>query len=184
MAIITLKNNSLSNISSLPAGVGGKVLQVLQAVKTDTVSTTSQSFADLTGMTQAITPSSSSSKILITFDGNFSAFTQSTNGQAVDFKLVRDSTDIYIGDAASNRSRTSTNFRPEGNGQYDVNPAKLVFLDSPSTTSATTYKIQWRKCFDLGSSSNPVYLNRSYQDGDSTERPRTASSITLIEIGA
>ena len=172
MAIITLNNNSLSSVTSLPAGVGGKVLQVLQAVKTDTVSTTSQSFADLTGMTQAITPSSSSSKILITFDGNFSAFTQSTNGQAVDFKLVRDSTDIYIGDAASNRSRTSTNFRPEGNGQYDVNPAKLVFLDSPSTTSATTYKIQWR-CI------NGITVKLNDYEGTGS-----FSSLTLVEIGA
>jgi hypothetical protein len=198
MAITRLGPNQSINLASnitgtLPTGNGGtgatsfapgKVLQVLQAVKTDTVSTTSQSFADLTGMTQAITPSATSSKILIMFDGNFSAFTQSGNGQAVDFKLLRGSTDIYIGDAASNRTRTSTNFRPEGNGQYDVNPAKIVFLDSPSTTSATTYKIQWRKCFDLGSSSNAAYLNRSYQDGDNSERPRTASSFTVMEIGA
>jgi len=198
MAITRIGPNQSINLASnitgtLPTGNGGtgatsfapgKVLQVLQAVKTDTVSTTSQSFADLTGMTQAITPSATSSKILIMFDGNFSAFTQSGNGQAVDFKLLRGSTDIYIGDAASNRTRTSTNFRPEGNGQYDVNPAKIVFLDSPSTTSATTYKIQWRKCFDLGSSSNAAYLNRSYQDGDNSERPRTASSFTVMEIGA
>jgi hypothetical protein len=161
---------------------GGKIGQVLQAVKTDTTSTNSQSFADLTGITQAITPSATSSKILVMFDGNFSAYTTSGNGQAVDFKLLRGSTDIYIGDAASNRTRTSTNFRPEGNGQYDLNPAKIVFLDSPNTTSATTYKIQWRKCFDLGSSSHSVYLNRSYEDGDNSERPRGASSITLIEV--
>jgi len=161
---------------------GGKIGQVLQAVKTDTTSTTSTSFADLTGITQAITPSATSSKILVMFDGNFSAFTQSGNGQAVDFKLLRGSTDIYIGDASSSRTRTSTNFRPEGNGQYDLNPAKIVFLDSPNTTSATTYKIQWRKCFDLGGSSNPAYLNRSYEDGDNSERPRGASSITLIEV--
>ena len=53
-----------------------------------------------------------------------------------------------------------------------MNPAKIVFLDSPSTTSATTYKIQWRKCFDLGGSNNPAYLN-SYQDNDDTETHRT-----------
>jgi hypothetical protein len=163
---------------------GGKVLQVLQAVKTDTTSTTSTSFADLTGMTQAITPSATSSKILIMFDGNFSAHSTGDNGQAVDFKLVRGSTDIYIGDASSNRTRTSTNFRLIDAATYDMNPAKIVFLDSPNTTSATTFKIQWRKCFDLGGSNNPAYLNRSYQDNDDAERPRTASSLTLMEIGA
>jgi len=161
---------------------GGKIGQVLQAVKTDTTSTTSTSFTDLTGITQAITPSATTSKILVMFDGNFSSFTQSGNGQAVDFKLVRDSTDIYIGDAASSRNRTSTNFRPESQGQYDLNPAKIVFLDSPNTTSSTTYKIQWRKCFDLDGLGNPAYLNRSYEDGDNSERPRSASSITLLEV--
>ena len=64
MAIITLKNNSLSNISSLPAGVGGKVLQVVNAHTGTQATSNSTTYAD-TGLTATITPSSTSSKILV-----------------------------------------------------------------------------------------------------------------------
>ena len=68
MAIITLNNNSLSSVTSLPAGVGGKVLQVVQTFKSDSFSSTSDGFFDITGLSVAITPSSASNKILVISD--------------------------------------------------------------------------------------------------------------------
>ena len=67
MEIITLNNNSLSSVTSLPAGVGGKVLQVVSTAKTNGFGTTSSSLTDITGLSVAITPSSSSNKINETF---------------------------------------------------------------------------------------------------------------------
>ena len=66
MAIIKPNNNTLSSITALPAGVGGKVLQVVQTEKTDTFSsTTFNSWTDITGMSVSITPSSTSNKIYL-----------------------------------------------------------------------------------------------------------------------
>ena len=57
-----------------------------------------------------------------------------------------------------------------------------VFLDSPATTSATTYKVMWTQTFD--SSGEYAYINRSYDDNDNDDRNRCASSITVMEIAA
>ena len=65
MAIIKANNQTLSGITSLPTGLGGKVLQVIQTFKSDAFSSTSDGFFDISGLSIAITPSSSSNKILI-----------------------------------------------------------------------------------------------------------------------
>jgi hypothetical protein len=66
MALTKINNNTLSAITTLPAAIAtGKVLQVVQTTKTDTFTTTSTSFTDVTGLSVSITPSSASSKILI-----------------------------------------------------------------------------------------------------------------------
>ena len=113
---------------SLGAGVGGKVLQVVQTAKTDTFTTTSTSYVDVTGLSASITPSSTSSKILILVD-----FTNCITGQLADLKVIRNSTDIYIGDSAGSRSRAKQSFNrtDANNTQSDT----INFLDSPSSTS-------------------------------------------------
>jgi len=55
----------------------------------------------------------------------------------------------------------------------------MTYLDSPSTTSATTYKLQWE-----AESGETIYLNRSFGDGDASTSARGASSITVMEVGA
>jgi len=62
-------------------------------------------------------------------------------------------------------------------GQYRLEQVSLMFLDSPSTTSATTYKVQ---IINVGGRTN--YINRNHHNGDTAATPRTASSITLMEI--
>ena len=160
MAIITLKNNSLSNISSLPAGVGGKVLQVVTTTKTDATSTTSSSYVDISGMSVSITPSSTSNKVLIMFDiGTSSAGTERSDK----IRLLRDSTAIVDPANLSRVTATSLMYNSSTN-----------FLDTPSTTSALTYKLQWLA--EAGTFA--AYLNR--RGVNSTIF--TASTITAMEI--
>lgn len=149
----------------------GKIGQVLQTAKTDTFTSTSTSFADITGLSVAITPTATSSKVLV-FAHIVGCGEVGTNHGI--FRIVRDSTAIYAGDTAGSRSSgfhsgivSDTNSVEAGTG---------IFLDSPSTTSATTYKIQG---ITEGST---FFVNRSPNDGDSKGRGRLASSITVMEV--
>ena len=152
----------------------GKILQV---VKTDTTSTTSiDTFVDVSGMSVSITPSSTSSKILVTVDMRVSTFTN-RNGA---IRLVRGSTPIYIGDSAGSRVQVTNAIRLTDDAKGEMHTESATFLDSPSTTSATTYKVQW--CQTYGGSSDGFYLNRSQQDTDNNDRARAASSITVMEV--
>lgn len=161
----------------------GTVLQVVNTFKSDTTSATSaatlDTWVDITGMSVTITPSSSSSKILILYTLNINAAT----GESVAVQFLRGSTAVGNGDASSNRlvcfADTRMGMTP---GQFEMAIYSGTYLDSPATTSSTTYKIQWRKPYDNGST--PIYLNRSYDDSDNNDRPRGSSSITVMEIAA
>ena len=154
----------------------GKILQVIQAVKTDTATTTStDTFVD-TGLSVSITPSSASNKILVTANLSFSG----GDNQNIAWRLVRGSTDIYLGDAASNRTRASGAVRVAANQDAEHQNVTSIFLDSPNTTSATTYKIMWCRTY----TTNPIYMNRASEDTDNNDRTRVPSSIMVQEIAA
>ena len=154
------------------AGGGGKVLQVVQTVKTDTNTVASASMVDL-GISTDITPTSSSSKILAIASLNIGGVTGGRGG----VNIVRDSTDILLADTASNRIRaTKMEFAPNSACSYSIN---ITYLDSPSTTSATTYKIQGSM-----EGGNTLTINRTYTDTDSSTWYRGTSTLTLMEIGA
>ena len=157
---------------SLPAGMGGKILQVLQATKTDTFSTSSQSFVDVTGLSVSITPSSSSSKILV-----IASLALGNNGTHSDARLMRNTTAIAIGDASSNRTRSTFHLSSVSN--TDIPTPSITWLDSPATTSATTYKMQVAVPY---SSSYVIYVNRGADDSDASYAGRLASSITVMEV--
>jgi hypothetical protein len=155
MAIITLNNNSLSSVTALPAGVGGKVLQVVQGTHAseDTFSTTSYQ-ASATDVT--ITPSSTSSKILVAYSSDF--FVEDADASWV-HTLYRDATNIG-----------STN--GFGGIRTDVVDQcfhiAAHFLDTPSTTSATKYEFYVKR---FGGTGN-LYLNWN----------NSKSVITAMEI--
>jgi len=157
-------------VARLPAG---SVLQVVSTTKTDSfTSTTTNSFTDITSMSVSITPTSSSSKIYVTVTGTCSG-QSATSGS--NLRLVRGSTAICIGDAAGSTTQASTN-----SYQLDVNqsnPFSISFLDSPATTSSTTYKIQ----FFI--TAGTFYFNRTQSDSNSSNG-RFASTITVMEIAA
>ena len=153
------------------AAAGGKIGQVLQTVKTDTFSGTSTSYADIRGMSVAITPAATSSKILVLYDIKFSM----TNGYNAQLGLIRDSTQIYLGDTASARTRASSSCWSSGtNAVFNLSGQ---YLDSPSSTSATTYKLQYN--IETGGT---CYVGRSLADGDGEGLGRTAQSITVMEV--
>lgn len=172
---LTLPNNTgtiLTNATTtgFPAG---SVLQVVSATKTDTFSRTSSSsdFGDVTGLSVSITPSSASNKILIFANVSIGV----TTSQRGTFRIVRDSTAIAVATSAGNRMAGTSAFESRSTG--DIIPTNGCFLDSPNTTSATTYKIQVSI-----EGSQLVYVNRSSSDGDVNTITRTASTITVMEI--
>lgn len=160
-------------------GSGQVPVQVVSATKTDTFGTSSTSYSDVTGLSVTITPTSASNKILIIYTVQM-AFACSSAG--ILSQLVRNSTPICIGDAASSRPRVSVGAYA---GDFSVSQQSSLisgsnnFLDSPATTSPVTYKIQMAST----TGGVTVYVNRSISDRDtSLYDPRTASSITVMEI--
>jgi hypothetical protein len=153
-----------------------KVLQVLSAAKTDTFSTSSTSLADVTGLSVAITPATATNKILVTVHIN-AAVDNSAGGMF--FAILRGATQIALGDAAGSRlQRTFPRFGSPANG-YTDGTLSMTFLDSPATTSATTYKLQANV-----TSATTGFINRTVTDTDSNNNARGISSITVMEISA
>lgn len=166
--------------ADLATGVGGKVLQIVQTVKTDTFTqSSSNTWSDVTGLSVSITPSSSSNKVLVIGKCSYSA----DSGFYPMIKLLRDSTDIFVGDTAGSRVRvTSASYSHSTDAAgtyYGMSDFTYNYLDSPATTSSTTYKIQLRS--GDGTSS---YINRTAQNDDNQFRSRGASSIIVMEISA
>ena len=153
----------------------GCTLQVLQTPKTDTFTTSSTSFTDITGLSVNITPSSTSSKVLVFMDCKVAS---ATNVSAF-VRMVRDSTAIYVGDAASNRQRATMSNSDDPSSQ-SIFQMSGMFLDSPSTTSQVTYKVQILS--EPSGNTGNVYVNRSDADTDNDQEGRYASSITVMEI--
>jgi len=152
--------------------LGSGVLQTVSAFKSDTSSSSSLTFADVTGLSVSITPSTTASKILVMPNVQWGAQT-STN---IYLKLFRDATEIAQGDAAATRTRVFASARAVD--QFDAGTLSTSFLDSPATTSAITYKVQFAS-FAAGSF---VYVNRTHDDANNAGRPRMGSTLTVMEI--
>jgi hypothetical protein len=148
----------------------GSVFQVLQAVKTDYTATNSTSFVD-TGLHVTITPRTTTSKILVSYAANIGTHTSHAF-----LRLVRNGTPIAIGDAAGPRIQC-THYVRHHNDQ-SLESYCMEFLDSPSTTSAVQYKLQ----YSVASTSYTVSINSSYADGYNTYYGRGPSTITVKEI--
>ena len=148
----------------------GKILQVVSTTKTDTASTTtSGSWTDISGLSVTITPSSTSSKIFIIVTiGSVS----SNGGTSVGFLLRRG--DTRVGNSTSETKQSGIGNAYAGNQDY-LQTISTNFLDSPNTTSATTYKMQWRP------SGSTSYLGQ--YTGNTTEY-NGSSTITAMEVAA
>jgi len=151
--------------------IPGHGVQVVQTQKTDTFTTTSTSFVDVPGLSVTITPKSSSSKILIL--GSLSG-----NGQHNTWglmpRLLRGSTAINVATGQGNRIQAMAMMEVAG-GAFATVP--IAFLDSPATTSATTYKIQVRV-----NSANTSHIGRGITDSDNTTYARSTQTLIAMEI--
>ena len=149
--------------------IPGHVVQVVQSVKTDSTSTTSTSFTNA-GLSASITPSSNSNKILIQVN---TVIGQSNFQKRVHLKLTGGNTASYIGDAGTG-VESAISVVSRVNDAYAMMPVSMQYLDSPATTSAITYQVQWQVESDTAYMNRPATLDANGAN--------TASTITLMEI--
>ena len=169
--------SSLDSTKLSPAIVGGKVLQVLQTVKTDTFSESVSSGSEsavVTGLTVSITASSASNKILLLY--------QVVGSRECSFIAIDKDGSIMtnaIGDASGNIGRVTAAGDYTNNVRYQ-NTIPVIFLDTPGDTNAHTYGVRLRHS---SSSTQTIYLNR--QDTTNNGSNSSAiSTITAMEIAA
>jgi hypothetical protein len=143
MAVTTIPTAGIADdaVTIAKASGFGKIGQVVQTVSSSKIASTSTSFTDV--LTVAITPTATSSKVLIQFVGSFG-----NGGEDIDafYQILRDSTALqvpyHIGDADIQQTRSNNSY-------------SCTLLDSPSSTSEITYKMQFK------TSSNEIFLNRN-----------------------
>lgn len=136
-----------------------KVVQIVSASTTTDTSSSSITFADTT-LTATITPTSASNNILVFVNQNGLQKSSADSGNAIDINLYRGATLI----TTITQSAGFTN----SNLQFWLATASTVYLDSPATTSATTYKTQFR--------------NPNNSASISVQKSGTRSTIVLMEV--
>ena len=174
-----LKVNSIVPVGGLPSGANGGIIQVVQATQTSKVTTTGTSYVD-TGLSASITPSSNSSKILVIVTQRF-FIERSTDQARGGLRLLRGSTAILQGPGNASGSEPSGEGFSSANGPGAIQVAgayNCSFLDSPSTTSATTYKTQFAN--HHSSASPTFYINGT----NVTTGDDGVSTMTLMEVTA
>jgi hypothetical protein len=155
----------------------GSVLQVAQATLLGTqASSGTSAWLDVTSLSVSITPTSTSSKILVSFSVNCDG------DNNLYLRIMRGATVIGVGNADGSRTQISA-----GNGYIPSNASGTAmltnqFLDSPATTSSTTYKIQ--AYANGGGGTGTYYINYASGDADNAQSSRCMSSITVMEIAA
>jgi hypothetical protein len=178
--VITTDDIAASAITRAKMGYAGAILQVVQTVKTDTFSTTTSGqnvFVTISGLSASITPSASSSKVLILVELCGSGLGGS--GTLCSFKVQRGGSDIsgMLGNARSNfYQSTASNIRAvsDFNSSFRHN---ITYLDSPASTSSLTYQV-------IGQAESSGFcINRSLNDAGSTNFSGTQiSTVTLMEV--
>ena len=173
--VMTLPDTADGTILTTTNPKSGNIIQVVSTTKTDTFSSNSDSFTDLTGLSVTITPTSTSSKIL------FSAtlcFGMSADGYGSG-RLVRDSTPLGVAPADGNRTVCGFAMQMNLNAHNKLYTLTYQYLDSPNTTSATTYKLQART---YTGDSRYFTINRTQLDTDLNYLHRGESRIIAMEV--
>jgi hypothetical protein len=158
----------------------GKILQVVQTVKTDTFSRTSSGsdYGEITGLSVSITPTSTSNKVLIIARVSASS---GIAGNRMGIRLTAAGSVItaYQGSGTGAGSRTSAASSAELDGINAQVELTATHLHSPSTTSSITYAVQ-----GSAEGSQTFFCNRSGNDSDAIAVYRTCSSIIVMEVAA
>ena len=164
---------------TVPGTASGNLLtttnsQVVTTNKTDTFSTTSTSKVDITGMSVTITPSSSSSKIMVFAEINHGGFNYNFY-----LDLLRDSTRLRIPASGNNPATIQApGISDASNYTWTMWTRTIALLDTPATASAVTYKLQVA-C----QSGGEFFLNRPRRSGNAVDGV-CGSSITVMEVAA
>jgi len=178
--VITLPDTADGTILTTTNPRTGNGLQVVSTTKTDTFSTTAyQTFTDITGLSVSITTTGSNKVLLqgvLCISGSDDTFAVA--------RLVRTTggsdTSIFIGDASSNRSRSTFSLYFDGTrGSNQLRVNGFTFLDTPSA-GTHTYKIQVYR----GEGGSELRVNRMSDSTDSVRVGMTVSSITASEVAA
>jgi hypothetical protein len=173
-----LKTNAIQTTSGKPIlNSTGSVLQVVQTAKTNVFSTSSTSFVDVTGLSASITPSSATSNVLIMVNG----VAGMSGGVSGYLRLLRETIVIFAGDTTSGYTSVSSASFYGGSGDGNNNEMfSMCYLDSPSTTSSITYKVQ-----AIAPQGGNLIVNGLGSDASgSVFSARAASSVTLFEISS
>jgi hypothetical protein len=132
----TLKVDSLvEKTSGNGVHIPGHVIQVVQSTRTTETASTSTTFSN-TGLSLSITPKSNTSKIMVMFSLGSSGVNNTAAEARGYFRLMRDSTQIYIMDVRA--------YDYGNSGSIDFGVYAQSYLDSPATASSVTYSIQQR----------------------------------------
>ena len=186
MSTLTVQNiqgssssgNTINVASGHVLNAPGHVLQVKSAAFTDVLAISSaDTRTDITNLSLSITPSSTSSKILVNTHISYSGSSNNLYGSGY---LMRDSTDIGVNTTATG-AQFNISFGLELTGQanetYKLRNSSMTFLDSPSSTSALTYKVQARV-----DANGTMYINRTGHNSNADYGSRGISTLTVMEI--
>ena len=169
-----LRTNRIVPRDGLPSGSSGGIIQVKMGTFTDRFTTNSATMVD-TGLSVSITPTRADSKILVNV--SLGSFANGTALKRAFMNIVRDSTNVIVGDADTGHEVTAAvNTRATGYASGTQIPLSFMVLDSPATTSSVTYKVQ----ASIGSDSGNLYLN--YAESDDQYSGNTASTIVVMEV--
>ena len=152
----------------------GTILQVVSTAKTDTFTSTSATFTTVTGLSASITPSSTSSKVIAIVQLSHGLNNNAGFGH---FRLAGGNAASYVGNSSGSRISAVFGGFSFPNNVNKLESGSIVFLDSPNTTSSTTYSVECRLA-----STGGIFVNRSASDTDSDVHTRGASTITLMEV--
>ena len=157
----------------------GNVLQVVSTTKTNTFTTTSSSYVDITDLSVTLTPTSSTSRLLII--GHVCLGTEYDACAAIRINV----NGTAVGSAASASARTlghsGFGYWNFSGTNYGVIPAPLNFLHQLSSSASQTIKLQ---VINADTSGQTVYVNRSQSDNDADWMARYVSTLTVMEIAA
>ena len=166
---MTLKTNKIFPRDGQVSGASGGIIQIAQTHKTDGFECTSQTYVDITGFSCSITPQSASNKILVRV--MMTVTDAASDNTAATFRLLRGST-VIGSDSSDDRQGIAVYYTGSAEGMHTI---AFEYLDSPATTSATTYKVAMH-----GDSTDAVQVNY----WASNNNYRGTSNITLMEVSA
>jgi hypothetical protein len=155
-----------------------RVLQVVSTTKTSAFTTTAAAGSPVlvTGLTATITPSSTSSKILVV--ASVSLGQNTAQNQAFAF-LYRGGSAIILGDSNGSRTRVTAQSSVAGNGFQEL--CTMTYLDSPASVAALTYQVYVATNVLSGGT---VTVNQSFTNSNTQAEAASTSTITVMEISA